>query len=88
LSVSLCVFSAASTAVFDLTVALQVGLLLACVLFVRRTSSLFQVVEMSNSGEEAQAWLHGSLFFLAPWPRSTLILNVAESACRHDDPSI
>jgi SulP family sulfate permease len=67
------------TVVFDLTVALQVGLLLACVLFVRRMSSLFQVVALSNSGEEACFRLHGSLFFGAV-AKIDPILNVVESA--------
>ncbi len=67
------------TVVFDLTVALQVGLLLACVLFVRRMSSLFQVVELSNSGEEACFRLYGSLFFGAV-AKIDPILNVVESA--------
>ncbi|NDP64329.1 SulP family inorganic anion transporter [Polaromonas sp.] len=67
------------TVVFDLTVALQVGLLLACVLFVRRMSSLFQVVELSNSGDEACFRLYGSLFFGAV-AKIDPILNVVESA--------
>ncbi|MBG6070330.1 MULTISPECIES: SulP family inorganic anion transporter [unclassified Polaromonas] len=67
------------TVVFDLTVALQVGLLLACVLFVRRMSSLFQVVALTNSGEEACFRLHGSLFFGAV-AKIDPILNVVESA--------
>ena len=51
------------TVVFDLTVALQVGLILACVLFVRRMSTLFQVVEVSRTPESASFQLYGSLFF-------------------------
>ena len=51
------------TVVFDLTVALQVGLLLACVLFVKRMSSLFQVVLVSQTDAEASFRLYGSLFF-------------------------
>ena len=67
------------TVVFDLTVALEVGLLLACVLFVRRMSSLFQVVEVSRSFDEASFRLHGSLFFGAV-AKIDPILNVVESA--------
>ena len=67
------------TVVFDLTVALQVGLMLACVLFVRRMSSLFQVVEVSRSPQEASFRLHGSLFFGAV-AKIDPILNVVESA--------
>ena len=67
------------TVVFDLTVALQVGLLLACVLFVRRMSSLFQVVEVSRSADQASFRLSGSLFFGAV-AKIDPILNVVESA--------
>ncbi|SFU62779.1 sulfate permease, SulP family [Polaromonas sp. YR568] len=67
------------TVVFDLTVALQVGLILACVLFVRRMSSLFQVVEVSRSAEAASFQLYGSLFFGAV-AKLDPILNVVESA--------
>jgi len=67
------------TVVFDLTVALQVGLLLACLLFVRRMSSLFQVVMVSHGAEEASFRLYGSLFFGAV-AKIDPILNVVESA--------
>ena len=67
------------TVVFDLTVALQVGLLLACVLFVRRMSSLFQVALVSRSADEASFRLQGSLFFGAV-AKIDPILNVVESA--------
>ena len=67
------------TVIFDLTVALQVGLMLACVLFVRRMSSLFQVVEVSRSADEASFRLYGSLFFGAV-AKIDPILNVVESA--------
>ncbi|MEO5659967.1 MAG: SulP family inorganic anion transporter [Polaromonas sp.] len=67
------------TVVFDLTVALQVGLLLACVLFVRRMSSLFQVVEVSRGAEEASFRLYGSLFFGAV-AKIDPILNAVEGA--------
>ena len=67
------------TVVFDLPVALQLGLLLACVLFVRRMSSLFQVVEVSRSCGEASFRLHGSLFFGAV-AKIDPILKLVESA--------
>jgi SulP family sulfate permease len=67
------------TVVFDLTVALQVGLLLACVLFVKRMSSLFQVVMVSHGADEASFRLYGSLFFGAV-AKIDPILNVVESA--------
>jgi SulP family sulfate permease len=67
------------TVIFDLTVALQVGLILACVLFVKRMSSLFQVVEVSRSADAASFQLYGSLFFGAV-AKLDPILNVVESA--------
>ena len=51
------------TVVFDLTVALQIGLVLACVLFVRRMSSLFQVTQTARDEGSASFQLCGSLFF-------------------------
>ena len=51
------------TVVFDLTVALQIGLVLACVLFVRRMSSLFQVTQTAHDEGSASFQLSGSLFF-------------------------
>ena len=67
------------TVVFDLTVALQVGLVLACVLFVRRMSTLFQVVETARDAESASFQLYGSLFFGAV-AKIDPILTVVESA--------
>ncbi|MCO5105269.1 MAG: SulP family inorganic anion transporter [Burkholderiaceae bacterium] len=54
------------TVVFDLTVAVQVGLVLACALFVRRMSELFRAEPeaLAATGFPALAWrLHGVLFF-------------------------
>ena len=51
------------TVVFDLTVALEVGLVLACVLFVQRMSSLFRVECLSQDAQSVHFALHGSLFF-------------------------
>jgi SulP family sulfate permease len=67
------------TVIFDLTVALQVGLMLACVLFVRRMSLLFQVVEVARSAEGATFQLYGSLFFGAV-AKLDPILSLVESA--------
>ena len=67
------------TVVFDLTVALQVGLVLACVLFVRRMSTLFQVVETARDAESASFQLYGSLFFGAV-AKIDPILSVVENA--------
>ena len=67
------------TVIFDLTVALQIGLILACVLFVRRMSTLFQVVEISRSVDAANFQLYGSLFFGAV-AKIDPILTIVESA--------
>lgn len=67
------------TVIFDLTVALQVGLMLACVLFVRRMSTLFQVVEVARSQDGATFQLYGSLFFGAV-AKVDPILTLVESA--------
>jgi sulfate permease, SulP family len=56
------------TVVFDLTVAMEVGLVLACVLFVKRMSSLFRVEcgeqRLESGGIRVMGCaLHGALFF-------------------------
>jgi SulP family sulfate permease len=53
----------ALTVVFDLTVALQVGLVLACVLFVQRMGTLFQVRPEPAAPGRLAFSLHGALFF-------------------------
>lgn len=53
----------AITVVFDLTVALEIGMLLACVLFVRRMSALFRVEDLAWNGNELRCRLYGALFF-------------------------
>jgi SulP family sulfate permease len=51
------------TVVFDLTVAVQVGLALACVLFIQKMSSLFSVEMVKREGALIHYRLYGSLFF-------------------------
>jgi sulfate permease, SulP family len=51
------------TVVFDLTVAVQVGLVLACALFIRKMSSLFSVELVARDGALLQYRLYGALFF-------------------------
>jgi SulP family sulfate permease len=51
------------TVVFDLTVAVQVGLLLACGLFIRRMSALFRVERVAQEGDVVTYKLYGALFF-------------------------
>ena len=51
------------TVVFDLTVALQVGLVLACALFIRRMSALFSVERIPGDAAVLHYKLYGALFF-------------------------
>jgi SulP family sulfate permease len=52
------------TVVFDLTVAMQVGLVLACLFFIYRMSTLFRVEPVASEIAGAQLMrVHGSLFF-------------------------
>lgn len=51
------------TVVFDLTVAVQVGLIAACVLFIQKMSSLFSVERMLLDDGSLRYKLYGSLFF-------------------------
>lgn len=77
------------TVVFDLTVAVEVGLFMACALFVRRMSALFRVerqpepdgavnaVDPANAAHPATTWrLHGALFFGAAAKLDTIIQAV------------
>ncbi|MCY7318904.1 MAG: STAS domain-containing protein [Ramlibacter sp.] len=66
------------TVVFDLTVAVQVGLVLACALFVRRMSSLFSVERVTHDGNELRFKLFGALFFGAV-AKSDVVVQAVEN---------
>ena len=51
------------TVVFDLTLAVELGLVMACLLFVRRQGSLFSAELVSRSERLLRYELYGSLFF-------------------------
>ncbi|MEZ5664011.1 MAG: SulP family inorganic anion transporter [Burkholderiaceae bacterium] len=51
------------TIVFDLTVAVELGLVLAVVLFVRRQSDIFRAESISSNEHQLTYRLYGSLFF-------------------------
>jgi len=51
------------TIVFDLTVAVELGLVLAVVLFVRRQSEIFRADPVEESADQVTYALYGSLFF-------------------------
>ena len=64
------------TVVFDLTVAVQVGLLTACGLFIRRASSLFSVKRVREEGAVIHYELFGALFFGAVAKIDEVVLSV------------
>lgn len=53
----------ALTVVFDLTVAVQVGLVAACVLFIQKMSALFRVERVASEPGTLRYRIYGSLFF-------------------------
>ncbi|HEX5805992.1 MAG TPA: SulP family inorganic anion transporter [Macromonas sp.] len=65
------------TVVFDLTVAVELGLILACVLFVRRQRDLFRVDEIGRTERQVSYRLYGSLFFGAA-TKMDVLLQAAE----------
>jgi sulfate permease, SulP family len=68
--------------VFDLTVAFEVGLVLACVFFVKRMSALFEVQALQVQGHRIDARLYGSLFFGAVVRMDTLT-NAVDAVLPH-----
>jgi SulP family sulfate permease len=52
-----------TTVIFDLTVAVEMGLVMACVLFVRRQSEIFRADKIGQEGAALCYSLYGSLFF-------------------------
>jgi SulP family sulfate permease len=64
------------TVVFDLTVAVQVGLVLACALFIRKMSSIFNVERVASEGALLQFRLYGALFFGAVAKIDEVVLAV------------
>jgi len=69
------------TVVFDLTVAVQVGIVLACALFIRRMSGLFSVELVTLQPPVLTYRLYGALFFGAAAKLDEAV-NAAESAPR------
>ena len=67
------------TVVFDLTVALELGLVLACVLFVRRQSALFQADVTGRSAQRLDVRLYGSLFFGAVSKLDAVVAEVEQT---------
>jgi sulfate permease, SulP family len=67
------------TIVFDLTVAVELGLVLACVLFVRRQADIFRADECGRDPGKLQFRLYGSLFFGAVAKIDPLVAAVEAS---------
>jgi sulfate permease, SulP family len=85
------------TVVFDLTVALEVGMLLACILFVKRMSHLFTVRALpteamgaAGSAAPLRFALEGSLFFGAVTKLDPMTHALREAATQpaHSAPSL
>ncbi len=67
------------TIVFDLTVAVELGLVLACVLFVRRQSDIFRAEPLARTEQQLTYRLYGSLFFGAVAKIDPIVTDVQQS---------
>ena len=65
-----------TTVIFDLTVAVQLGLVMACVLFVRRQSDIFRSDRIGQDGSTLRYALYGSLFFGAAAKMDPIVSEV------------
>ena len=70
-----------ATVIFDLTVAVELGLVMACVLFVRRQSEIFRADPLASPDMETQHYaLYGSLFFGATAKIDPIVAAVESGA--------
>ncbi|MBA4265091.1 MAG: sodium-independent anion transporter [Comamonadaceae bacterium] len=67
------------TIIFDLTVAVELGLVLAVVLFVRRQSEIFRAEPVSRNEHQLTFRLYGSLFFGAVAKIDPIVAEVERS---------
>ena len=67
------------TIVFDLTVAVELGLVLAVVLFVRRQSEIFRADPIARTEQQITFRLYGSLFFGAVAKLDAIVAEVERS---------
>lgn len=72
------------TIVFDLSVAVELGLVLACVLFVRRQSDIFRAEPLARTEQQLTYRLYGSLFFGAAAKIDPLVADVQQFPTRVD----
>ena len=69
-----------TTVIFDLTVAVELGLVMACVLFVRRQSEIFRADPLpSDDADHLNFALYGSLFFGAAAKMDPMVAAVERS---------
>ena len=68
------------TIVFDLTVAVELGLVLAVVFFVRRQSGIFRADAISRNSQQITFRLYGSLFFGAVAKIDPIVAEVEASS--------
>ncbi|WP_300660407.1 SulP family inorganic anion transporter [Hydrogenophaga sp.] len=68
------------TIVFDLTVAVELGLVLAVVLFVRRQSEIFRAESVARTEHQTTYKLYGSLFFGAVAKIDPIVAEVERSS--------
>ncbi len=69
----------ALTIIFDLTVAVELGLVMAVVLFVRRQSSIFRADPVARTEQQLTYKLYGSLFFGAVAKIDPIVAEVERS---------
>jgi SulP family sulfate permease len=69
----------ALTIIFDLTVAVELGLVMAVVLFVRRQSSIFRADPVARTEQQLTYKLYGSLFFGAVAKIDPIVAEVEQS---------
>ena len=65
-----------TTVIFDLTVAVELGLVMACVLFVRRQSEIFRADRVEQQDAVLRYSLYGSLFFGAAAKIDPIVADV------------
>jgi SulP family sulfate permease len=68
------------TIIFDLTVAVELGLVLAVVLFVRRQSDIFRAEPVARTEQQVTYRLYGSLFFGAVAKIDPIVAEVERSS--------
>jgi SulP family sulfate permease len=68
------------TIVFDLTVAVELGLVLAVVLFVRRQSEIFRAEPVAETDQQVTFQLYGSLFFGAVAKIDPIVTRVEQAS--------